>query len=90
MNDGRYRLVLLRHGLLPATVHTSLQRRTIRTGSIALAAADTLRALVKYLDAISDAHIVRLDIPNGVPLAYELGPDLRPLIRGGRYLIPRT
>lgn len=40
---------------------------------------NTLRALVKYLDNIPDDGIVSLNIPNGVPLVYELGDDLKPL-----------
>jgi 2,3-bisphosphoglycerate-dependent phosphoglycerate mutase len=40
---------------------------------------NSLRALVKYLDGISDDEIVGLNIPTGVPLVYELGADLRPL-----------
>jgi 2,3-bisphosphoglycerate-dependent phosphoglycerate mutase len=45
---------------------------------------NSLRALVKYLDGISDADIVGLNIPTGIPLVYELDDDLRPL--GRRYL----
>ncbi|MDH4053372.1 MAG: 2,3-diphosphoglycerate-dependent phosphoglycerate mutase [Rubrivivax sp.] len=45
---------------------------------------NSIRALVKYLDGISDEDIVGLNIPNGVPLVYELGADLKPLSR--RYL----
>jgi len=40
---------------------------------------NSLRALVKYLDNISEADIVELNIPTGVPLVYELDPDLKPL-----------
>ena len=47
--------------------------------------ANTLRALVKYLDGIPDEKIDDLEIPNGVPLVYQLDRDLRPLA-GGRYL----
>ncbi|MDR1620776.1 MAG: 2,3-diphosphoglycerate-dependent phosphoglycerate mutase [Synergistaceae bacterium] len=45
---------------------------------------NSLRALVKYLDAISEKDILELNIPTGVPLLYELGPDMKPL--GHRYL----
>ena len=51
---------------------------------------NSLRALVKHLDGISDADIVGLNIPTGVPLLYELGADLRPLRRGGEYLDPEA
>jgi 2,3-bisphosphoglycerate-dependent phosphoglycerate mutase len=45
---------------------------------------NSLRALVKYLDSVSDGQIVELNIPTGTPLVYELDRDLRPL--GHRYL----
>jgi len=45
---------------------------------------NSLRALVKHLDHVSDADIVGLNIPTGVPLLYELDAQLRPL--GRRYL----
>ena len=40
---------------------------------------NSLRALVKYLDNISDSDIVGLNIPNGMPLVYELDADLKPI-----------
>jgi len=40
---------------------------------------NSLRALVKYLDSISDEEITSLNIPTGLPLVYELGPELQPL-----------
>ncbi len=40
---------------------------------------NTLRALVKYLDDISDKAIVDFEIPTGIPLVYELDGNLRPL-----------
>lgn len=59
---------------------------TIREGQRVLIAAhgNSLRALVKYLDRISDHDIVELNIPTGVPLVYELDADLNPVRR--RYL----
>jgi 2,3-bisphosphoglycerate-dependent phosphoglycerate mutase len=45
---------------------------------------NSLRALVKYLDGISDADIVELNIPTGIPLVYELDAALKPI--GSRYL----
>lgn len=52
----------------------------IRSGQRVLVAAhgNSIRALVKYLDGISDDEIVGLNIPNGIPLVYELDADLRP------------
>jgi 2,3-bisphosphoglycerate-dependent phosphoglycerate mutase len=43
---------------------------------------NSLRALVKYLDNISDDAIVELNIPTGIPLVYELDADLRPIRSG--------
>lgn len=53
----------------------------IRSGQRILIAAhgNSIRALVKYLDHIGDDEIVGLNIPNGIPLVYELDADLRPL-----------
>jgi 2,3-bisphosphoglycerate-dependent phosphoglycerate mutase len=58
----------------------------VRAGRSVLVAAhgNSLRALVKHLDGVSDADIVGLNIPTGVPLVYELDAQLRPL--GHRYL----
>jgi 2,3-bisphosphoglycerate-dependent phosphoglycerate mutase len=44
--------------------------------------------LVKHLDGLTDAEVVELNIPTGIPLVYELDATLRPTIRGGRYLDP--
>jgi 2,3-bisphosphoglycerate-dependent phosphoglycerate mutase len=49
---------------------------------------NSLRALVKYLDGISDADIAGLNIPTGIPLVYDLDDDLTPTNPGGRYLDP--
>jgi 2,3-bisphosphoglycerate-dependent phosphoglycerate mutase len=40
---------------------------------------NSIRALVKYLDGISDSDIVSLNIPNGIPLVYELDDALKPI-----------
>ncbi len=54
---------------------------TVKSGQRVLIAAhgNSLRALVKYLDNISDEEIVKLNIPTGMPLVYELNADLKPL-----------
>ena len=59
---------------------------SLREGNRVLVAAhgNSIRAIVKYLDDVSDADIVALNIPTGVPLVYDLDEDLRPL--GHRYL----
>jgi 2,3-bisphosphoglycerate-dependent phosphoglycerate mutase len=51
---------------------------------------NTLRALVKHLESIPDDQIAELDIPTGIPLVYQLGPDLRPDGLGGHYLDPHA
>jgi 2,3-bisphosphoglycerate-dependent phosphoglycerate mutase len=53
----------------------------VRSGKSVIIAAhgNSLRALVKYLDNVSDADIVGLNIPTGQPLVYELDDDLKPL-----------
>jgi len=40
---------------------------------------NSLRALVKYLDNISDEEILKLNIPTGIPLVYELDENLKPI-----------
>ncbi len=64
----------------------------LRAGRTVLVAAhgNSLRALVKHLDGISDDDIVGLNIPTGIPLHYELDADLRPVTAGGRYLDPEA
>jgi len=47
---------------------------------------NSLRALVKHLDGISDADIAGLNIPTGIPLLYELNADFTPVKKGGEYL----
>jgi 2,3-bisphosphoglycerate-dependent phosphoglycerate mutase len=49
---------------------------------------NSLRALVKHLDGISDSDIAGLNIPTGIPLYYELDANLKPLKSGGEYLDP--
>ena len=53
----------------------------IRSGQRIVVAAhgNSIRALVKYLDNIGDADIVGVNIPNGIPLVYELDDDLKPI-----------
>jgi 2,3-bisphosphoglycerate-dependent phosphoglycerate mutase len=54
---------------------------TITRGTRVLIAAhgNSLRALVKFLDGVSDQDIVELNIPTGIPLVYELSEDLKPI-----------
>ncbi|MCO5100875.1 MAG: 2,3-diphosphoglycerate-dependent phosphoglycerate mutase [Burkholderiaceae bacterium] len=95
-NDPRY--ASLRPGQIPRTecLRDTVARvvpywneaiaPAVRSGRNVLVVAhgNSLRALVKYLDGISDDEIVKLNIPTGRPLVYELDESLRPIAR--RYL----
>ncbi len=64
----------------------------LRSGRTVLVAAhgNSLRAVVKHLDGISDDAIAGLNIPTGMPLVYELDEQLRPTVAGGTYLDPEA
>jgi 2,3-bisphosphoglycerate-dependent phosphoglycerate mutase len=64
----------------------------LKAGKVVLVAAhgNSLRALVKHLDGISEADIAGLNIPTGIPLLYRLDSDLRPTQPGGQYLDPEA
>jgi 2,3-bisphosphoglycerate-dependent phosphoglycerate mutase len=64
----------------------------LRTGKTVLIVAhgNSLRALVKHLDQMSDEEIVGLNIPTGIPLRYDLDDELRPVAPGGTYLDPEA
>jgi 2,3-bisphosphoglycerate-dependent phosphoglycerate mutase len=64
----------------------------LRAGKTVLIAAhgNSLRALVKYLDGMSDDDVVGLNIPTGIPLRYDLDGDLKPVVTGGVYLDPEA
>ncbi len=49
---------------------------------------NSIRAIVKYLDTISDTDIAGVNIPTGIPLLYELNEKFEPITKGGRYLDP--
>jgi len=64
----------------------------LESGKTVLIAAhgNSLRAIVKHLDQISDEDIAGLNIPTGMPLVYELDENLRPMVAGGQYLDPEA
>ena len=64
----------------------------LKAGKVVLVTAhgNSLRALVKHLDGISDADIAGLNIPTGIPLLYELNSDFTPVKTGGEYLDPEA
>ena len=64
----------------------------LKAGKTVLIAAhgNSLRAIVKHLDGISDEDIAGLNIPTGMPLVYRLDENLAPTVRGGEYLDPEA
>ncbi len=64
----------------------------LESGKTVLVAAhgNSLRALVKHLDGISDEDIAGLNIPTGMPLVYRLDESMRPTVAGGEYLDPEA
>ena len=64
----------------------------LRRGETVLVTAhgNSLRALVKHLDGMSEQAVVGLNIPTGIPLLYELDEDMRPGTVGGEYLDPEA
>ncbi|GAA2707973.1 2,3-bisphosphoglycerate-dependent phosphoglycerate mutase [Actinoplanes palleronii] len=64
----------------------------LQAGKTVLVAAhgNSLRAIVKHLDGISDDAIAKLNIPTGIPLRYDLDENLRPITAGGTYLDPQA
>ncbi|WP_286957014.1 MULTISPECIES: phosphoglyceromutase [Arsenicicoccus] len=64
----------------------------LKDGKTVLVAAhgNSLRALVKHLDGISDDDIAGLNIPTGMPLVYRLDESLKPTVPGGEYLDPEA
>lgn len=64
----------------------------LRAGMTVMVAAhgNSLRAMVKHLDGISDHDIAALNIPTGIPLIYRLDENLKPIVPGGEYLDPEA
>ena len=64
----------------------------LQSGKTVLVAAhgNSLRALVKHLDGISDEDIAGLNIPTGMPLLYSLDESMKPTVAGGEYLDPEA
>jgi len=62
------------------------------SGQVVLITAhgNSIRAIVKYLDDISDTDIAGVNIPTGIPLLYELNESFKPITKGGRYLDPEA
>lgn len=69
---------------------TSEITQDLKSGKTVLITAhgNSIRAIVKYLDTISDTDIAGVNIPTGIPLLYELNEKFEPITKGGRYLDP--
>jgi 2,3-bisphosphoglycerate-dependent phosphoglycerate mutase len=72
--------------------YTEVIEPDLRAGKTVLIVAhgNSLRALVKYLDGMSDEAVVALNIPTGIPLRYDLDKNLQPTVIGGVYLDPEA
>jgi 2,3-bisphosphoglycerate-dependent phosphoglycerate mutase len=62
----------------------------LRSGKVVLVTAhgNSIRAILKHIDGISDADIAGVNIPTGIPLLYEFDKDFKPVKKGGEYLDP--
>jgi 2,3-bisphosphoglycerate-dependent phosphoglycerate mutase len=70
---------------------TEISKRLLESKTVLVTAhGNSLRALVKHLDGISDEDIAELNIPTGIPLHYRLNAQLKPEIAGGEYLDPKA
>ena len=57
---------------------------------LVVAHGNSLRALIKYLENISDEDIAKLNLPTGIPLLYRLDENFKPIVFGGEYLDPQA
>ena len=66
--------------------------RDLIAGSRVLVVAhgNSIRAIVKHIDCISDEDIAAVNIPTGIPLLYRFDSDFEPIIKGGEYLDPEA
>lgn len=76
--------------MLPYWFDAIIPDLTAHKTVLVTAHGNSLRALVKHLDGISDADIAGLNIPTGIPLLYELNDDFTPIKAGGEYLDPEA
>ncbi len=74
--------------LVVAAQQGDVDRGLDAVGPLVAAHGNSLRAIVKHLDGISDEDIAGLNIPTGMPLVYELDESFSPVEKGGRYLDP--
>ena len=74
--------------MLPYWYDSIVPDLTVGRTVLVAAHGNSLRALVKHLDGISETDIAGLNIPTGIPLVYRLDAELRPTQPGGQYLDP--
>jgi 2,3-bisphosphoglycerate-dependent phosphoglycerate mutase len=76
------------HRMLPYWYDALVPDLWLGRAVLVVAHGNSLRALVKHLDGLTDEAVVGLNIPTGVPLRYELDEQMRPVTAGGEYLDP--
>jgi 2,3-bisphosphoglycerate-dependent phosphoglycerate mutase len=57
---------------------------------LVVAHGNSIRAIVKHIDCISDTEIAGVNIPTGIPLLYRFDDDFEPVVKGGEYLDPEA
>ncbi|MFM8844158.1 MAG: 2,3-bisphosphoglycerate-dependent phosphoglycerate mutase, partial [Actinomycetota bacterium] len=57
---------------------------------LVVAHGNSIRAIVKHIDCISDEEIALVNIPTGIPLLYRFDEDFEPIQKGGQYLDPEA
>jgi 2,3-bisphosphoglycerate-dependent phosphoglycerate mutase len=78
------------HRMLPYWYDAIVPELAASRTVLVVAHGNSLRALVKHLDGISDDDIAALNIPTGIPLVYQLDDAFRPVTKGGSYLDPEA
>ena len=76
--------------IVPGLGQGGQENNTENNTVLVVAHGNSLRALVKHLDGISDDDIAALNIPTGIPLVYQLDDAFRPVTAGGSYLDPEA
>jgi 2,3-bisphosphoglycerate-dependent phosphoglycerate mutase len=76
------------HRMLPYWESNIIPDLALNKIVLVTAHGNSLRALIKHLDNISDQAIAGVNIPTGIPLLYELNSEFKPLTIGGEYLDP--
>jgi len=78
------------HRMLPYWYDSIVPDLRAGRTTLVVAHGNSLRALIKHLDAMSEDDVVALNVPTGVPLLYDLDTSMRPVLPGGHYLDPEA